>query len=189
MKGKLVIMAALALAASAQPLGAQPPDEAATVAQRAAMQRLDWMNGRWRGPAVTMTAAGEQRVIQTERIGAALDGTLKVLEGKGFRPNGQVGFHAFGIISYDAATQRYNLHSHAQGRVGDFPLTITPDGYVWEIPIGPARIRYTATLHDGTWREVGERITPGGAPQQFFEMNLVRLGDTDWPEAGAATAP
>jgi hypothetical protein len=46
-------------------------------------------------------------------------------------------------------------------------------------------IRYTATVKDGAWKEVGERVAPGQAPVQFFEMNLKRVGDTDWPAAGA----
>jgi hypothetical protein len=33
--------------------------------------------------------------------------------------------------------------------------------------------------------EIGERIVPGGEPVRFFEMTLKRIGDTDWPAAGA----
>ena len=55
------------------------------------------------------------------------------------------------------------------------------DGYVWEIPMGQATIRYTATVKDGHWREVGERLMQGKPPVQIFEMNLKRVGDTDWP--------
>ena len=33
--------------------------------------------------------------------------------------------------------------------------------------------------------EFGSRILPGKQPVQFFEMNVRRLGDTDWPNAGA----
>jgi hypothetical protein len=33
--------------------------------------------------------------------------------------------------------------------------------------------------------EVGERILPGREPVRFFEMNLKRVGDTNWPAAGA----
>ena len=46
-------------------------------------------------------------------------------------------------------------------------------------------IRYTMTLKDGIWNEVGDRIMPGKDPVRFFEMNLKRVGDTDWPAAGA----
>jgi hypothetical protein len=79
------------------------------------------------------------------------------------------------------------LHSYAQGQVGDFVITPQADGYVWEIPAGPMTIRYTATIKDGNWKEVGDRIVPGKDPIRFFEMNLKRVGDTDWPAAGAVS--
>ena len=186
---KIMFGAAVAAAIPLAGAVAQAPDSTAIAAQRAAMARLAWMDGRWRGPAVTRTAQGEHQVTQTERIGTALDGTIRVVEGKGFGADGSVGFHAFGIVSFDPRTQAYTMRSYAQGRAGDFPLRPTADGYVWEIAAGPMTIRYTATLTSGTWREIGERIAPGQPPQQFFEMNLTRIGDSDWPEAGAASAP
>lgn len=33
--------------------------------------------------------------------------------------------------------------------------------------------------------EVGDRMMTGDAPVRFIEMDLTRLGDTDWPAAGA----
>jgi hypothetical protein len=50
---------------------------------------------------------------------------------------------------------------------------------------GPGLIRYTAVVKDGTWTEVGDRIAPGREPVRFFEMKLTRVGDSDWPSAGA----
>ncbi len=77
------------------------------------------------------------------------------------------------------------MRSYAQGRTGDFVLTPTSDGFTWEIPAGPMTIRYTAVVKDGKWREVGDRIMPGQPPVRFFERNLVRVGNTDWPGMGA----
>jgi hypothetical protein len=74
------------------------------------------------------------------------------------------------------------------GYAGDFNHTPSADGYVWEIPAGPMTIRYTAHLKDGVWNEVGDRVAQGQAPVRFFEMNLKRVGDTDWPAAGAIPA-
>ena len=180
----LVIMT---LNVSLTALGQGRPDPAALIAaQREAMVPLAYMNGVWRGPAWTILQSGEKKTItQTERIGPFLDGSVKVTEGRGYESDGKVGFNAFGTISYNPATRVYTLHSYAQGYVGDFVLTLTPDGYVWEIPAGPATIRYTAVVKDGAWREVGDRIVPGKEPVRFFEMNLKRVGDTDWPAAGA----
>ena len=116
------------------------------------------MDGVWRGPAWTMLPTGKHEVTQTERIGPFLDGQVKVIEGRGYNADGTVGFNAFGTVSFDPAKKEYTLHSYALGRVGDFKLTPTADGYVWEIPAGPMTIRYTATIKDGAWKEVGERI-------------------------------
>ena len=110
---------------------------------------------------------------------------MKVIEGRGYDADGKVAFNAFGTISYNLATHVYTLHSYAQGQVGDFVFTPTADGYSWEIPAGPMTIRYTAVIKDGTLREVGDRVMPGKEPVRFFEMNLKRIGDTNWPAAGA----
>jgi len=162
------------------------PDPTLIAAQREAMTRLAMMDGVWRGPAWTILASGEKHSItQTERIGPFLDGSVKVLEGRGYEPDGKVTFNAFGTISYDPGKKGYTLHSYAQGYVGDFVLKLTADGYIWEIPAGQMTIRYTAVIKDGAWLEVGDRIMPGKEPVRFFEMNLKRIGDTTWPAGGA----
>jgi hypothetical protein len=165
---------------------ARPDPAALLTAEREAMLRLSFMDGVWRGPAWTILPSGEKHSItQTERIGPFLDGAVKVIEGRGYDPAGKVAFNAFGTVSYNPAMRVYTLHSYAQGQVGDFALTPTADGYVWEIPAGPMTIRYTAVIKDGAWREVGDRLMPGQEPVRFFEMNLKRVGDTNWPAAGA----
>lgn len=181
----LAIAATLSLAAA--PVAAQTADPAMLQAERDALAKLAWMDGNWRGEAVTGTGPTAHHVTQTERIGPLLGGTVKLLEGKGFNADGSVGFNAFGVLSYDPPSKRYTLHSYAQGHAGDFVLTPTGNGYVWEIPTGAMTIRYTATLHDGTWTEVGDQIVAGQPPRRFFEMNLHRFGDSAWPAAGGLT--
>ncbi len=180
----LTIVSGVSLSASGQ-----RPDPATLIAaQREAMAPLAFMDGVWRGPAWTILPSGEKHnITQTERIGPFLDGSVKVIEGRGYNADGTVGFNAFGTISYNPAMRVFTLHSYAQGNVGDFVLTRTADGYVWEIPAGPMTIRYTAVIKDGAWREVGDRIALGKDPVRFFEMNLKRVGSTDWPAAGAVS--
>lgn len=183
---QLVLLSIVAALATVTAMGQGRPDPAATIAaQREAMKAFAVMDGVWRGPAWTILPSGKHNITQTERIGPFLDGSIKVIEGKGYNEDGSVGFNAFGVISYDAATKTYKLHSHAQGQVGDFVIKPTADGYVWEIPAGPMTIRYTAVIKDGTLREVGDRIMPGQEPVRFFEMNLKRVSDTTWPAGGA----
>ena len=178
---------ALSLAPASDSLAQAPNPAVVIAAQREAMRPLAIMDGVWRGPAWTMLQTGERHSItQTERIGPFLDGSIKVIEGRGYDADGKVSFNAFGVISVDPASKKYTLHSYAQGRSGDFPMTLTADGYVWEIPAGPSmKIRYTAVIRTDTWREIGEMIAQDREPVQFFEMNLKRVGNSAWPGAGA----
>lgn len=164
-----------------------PDPTALLAAQAEAMRPLAALHGRWRGTARTLLPDGSWRqVTQTERMGPFLGGTVLVIEGRGYREDGDLGFNAFGVVSFDPATRAYTLHSHAQGHVGDFVFEPTADGYRWSIPLGAAgTIRYVATVRDGVLREIGERVVEGRPPSRIFEMRLERLGDSDWPAAGA----
>jgi hypothetical protein len=186
MRVRRVVWSLLAMVCLTSSAAAQAPQDPAALvaAQQAAMQRLGVMDGTWRGPAWTILPSGQKHEItQTERIGPFLEGAIKVIEGRGYDASGQVSFNAFGIVSFDPARGTYTLRSYAQGRSGDFPLTVTDSGYVWEIPAGPTTIRYTAVIRNGTWHEVGDRVAPGREPVRFFDMQLTRIGDTDWPAA------
>ena len=182
-----ILVLLIAVAPIHAPGQGRPPDPAVLIgAQQQAMKALAVMDGVWRGPASTTVEGGQtHNITQTERIGPFLDGSVKVIEGRGYDAEGKVTFNAFGVVSYDPSTQKYHLHSYAQGREGEFVLTPTADGYVWEIPAGPMTIRYTATIKDGSWHEVGDRVMPGKDPVRFFDMTLKRVGDSSWPVAGA----
>ena len=168
---------------------AQQADSAALIASQVeALKTFAMLDGVWRGPATVTLANGSALTFtQTERIGPLLGGAIRVIEGRGYDDAGAVRFNAFGIVSFDPQTRAYTLHSHAQGHVGDFAFVATGDGYRWEIPIGPATLRYTATVRNGELYEIGERVVAGSAPQKMFEMRLKRIGDTDWPAGGAVS--
>lgn len=184
----LVLAALLPSAAPAQ----GPPDPAAMQsAQREAMQKLVFLDGTWRGEAWTIPpgSKGEKVTLtQTERVGTFLGGTLRLIEGRGYDSEGNVVFNALGIVSYDPAKQTYSLGSYAMGFAGAYPLTPADDGFEWVMEHGPLKQRYKATVKDGVWHQVGYRSFGDGEPVPFFEMTLRRIGDTDWPAAGAVPA-
>jgi len=154
------------------------------------MAKLAFMRGIWAGRATGVERDGKPySVTQVERMGPMLGGDVVVVEGRGYRDDNTTGFNAFAVASYNPQSQKYELRSYAQGYAGTFELTLTPTGYVWEIPSGPHAItRFTATITSTTWREVGEFVAEGGTPKQIFEMNLKRVGETDWP-LGAPPSP
>jgi hypothetical protein len=144
---------------------------------------FDWMDGLWRGEADFLSQAGRVRMIQTERSGEMLGGTIRIVEGKGYTLEGAPEFNAFGIIAAKPGGG-YEMRSWAQGQSGTFDLILTGNRVAWEIPAGPAKIRYEAWLEDGKWVEVGHRLVPGQPPVEILRMELTRIGDTDWPAAG-----
>lgn len=95
-------------------------------------------------------------------------------------------FNAFGVISWNAQTQGYEFRAYTGGRSGTFKMTPTDTGAVWEMPAGPnANIVSTITIKDGTWHEVQQYVAQGQPARTVVEMNLKRVGDSDWPAAGA----
>lgn len=164
----------------------RPDPTALLAAERQAMAPLAFMDGVWRGTAWNIEYSGQKHtLVQTERVGPFLEGAVKVVEGRGYDAEGSLAFNAFATISYNPTTKAYTMRSYAQGTVGDFSFTPTADGFVWEIPAGPMTIRYTAVIKDGTWNEVGDRLMPGKDPVRFYEANLARVGNSDWPAADA----
>ncbi len=183
-----VLLSLLIAAGACAPALAQRPDPTATIAaQKEAMSKLAMIDGVWRGPAWTMLPNGtKHELIQTERVGPFLDGSLRLVEGRGYEKDGKVSFNAFAVMSYDVGKKAYSSQNYAMGSIGAFPLTPTADGFIWEIAAGPGTtIRYTATVKDGVWKEVGDRIVAGKDPVRFFEMTLKRVSDSSWPAGGA----
>src|SRR5258707_13001056 len=95
LSGLLLLFATLGMSLTAS--GQGRPDPAALIAaQREAMAPLAFMDGVWRGPAWTILSSGEKHnITQTERIGPFLDGSVKVIKGRGYNSVVSLGFTAF----------------------------------------------------------------------------------------------
>lgn len=190
MRRLIVALSFAAALAAGSPVLAQEPDPAVVAArmdaQRAAMAKLSRLDGEWRGEAWVANRAGVRRTfVQAERVGGMLDGTIKVVEGRGFE-DGKMTFNAFATISYDPDKKTYSMRTNTWGYQSDVPLEATEDGFIWTLPAGPGgQVRYTAVIKDGTWVEYGEYVPTGGKGMKFMEMTLERLGDTKWPVEGA----
>lgn len=165
-----------------------PAQPAGTAAQRDAVAALDFLDGEWRGEAVIMGPGGRETLVQTERVGSLLGGSVKVIEGRGYAADGSTQFNALAVLSWDEREGRYRFRSWANGYSGDYPFERTEDGFRWSTPAGPnARMEYVATVRDGIWREVGSYVAEGQPPRPVIDMRLTRVGDTSWPTDGAVS--
>lgn len=177
-----VAVALVGLAGTAHTQSYDPSTRIA--AQKQAIKALDRIDGRWRGTAWKLEDGKRHELVQTERVGSFLDGAVKVIEGRGYEPDGRIGFNAIAIVNFDPVTRNYGMQSNAQGFSGTMKFWAKDNGFVWEAPAGPgAVIRYTAVIEGDSWHEVGERVVGEQAPVKVFEMKLKRIGDTDWPRA------
>lgn len=163
-------------AVSRPPAAHRGPDLAA---QRAAMDRLSFMLGEWRGEA-TVVFPTQRRVFQTERIERDLEGLLLVIHGNGYADatrSGEPIFRALGVISYDDSRGIYEFRVYNDGRAATAEARFLDDGRLqWTMNFAPVHIRYTITSADGRWNEVGEMSRDDGATwSPTIEMNLVRV--------------
>ncbi|WP_260484287.1 DUF1579 domain-containing protein [Sphingomicrobium flavum] len=179
---KLVIALATALAVPAAATAQDPQSAALLAEQTERMKAFEWQEGLWRGDATFQTPNGPFEMVQVERVGPFLGGSVKIVEGRGYdKDTGEAVFNALGIIKWHNELGEYRFHTFAQGRSGVYPVELTETGYNWWIEAGPMTMRYETTFTDGVWHEVGYRIMGDAEPVQFFEMKLRRVGDNDWP--------
>lgn len=170
-------LAILLLPTAAFAQGHRPPDIAA---QRAAMERLAPLVGRWQGEA-RLQQPQAMTVYQTEEVELALDGVALLVRGTGHgdaERSGAPVYQALAVLSYDDARRIYEFRTYARGYVSTAIGELLEDGsFRWSInPGGPVRIRYTITITGDRWREIGEMSYDNGTTwQQTIDMNLRRL--------------
>ena len=181
------VICAVAIAVPATAGAWQTIDPYGPASHRDAISELSFLDGEWVGEARSTGQDGQTTVFtQTERVGSMLGGAVKIIEGRGYDADGATVFNAFAVVSWDQAAGGYRMHSWAQGRSGTFNLVRTDDGFQWVLPAGPnAVVRYVAVVDEGRWRQTGDYVAPGMDPVRIFEMDLRRIGDTDWPAGGA----
>jgi hypothetical protein len=161
--------------APAAPAPATPaaaaPQQPSAAAQRAAMQKLAPLAGDYVGSGWMQYGAQSRHTFEShEHLELSVGGTVLEVHGRHKATDRDGGFEALGLVFYDEASKSYRFRSWtSEGRTGEFSWTfLSDDKVVW----GNDRMRYTITLGDGTWNEVGEMTRDGRSWMKFFEMNL-----------------
>jgi hypothetical protein len=152
------------------------PDPA--IAQ-AAMARLDFMVGRWKGDAWQQRGPQRVQTQMLEVVEKKLNGAVLQVEGRGtVEVSGgpeRVVHHAFGIISFDPMSRTYSLRSYLNnGLSGDFALTLIDGGVSWSRTVPGGSIRNTARYTADEWHEIGEFSRDGATWTQVMELRLKR---------------
>ena len=174
-------LAAFFGAASAQSPAAEWSPPAPQV--RAAMAKLEWLKGEWRGEGWRIMPEGREEFASHERVEPQVAGLVLLLHGRGWTKledgslDEEAGHVALGVLSYDAYRRTYVFDSYVQE---GYQTRGTPEvgdrEFRWSHPAGPGvEMRYHARLtDDGHWFETGERCIENNCTP-FFEMKLEKI--------------
>jgi hypothetical protein len=148
-------------------------------AQRAAMQKLSFLIGKWAGEASVLRGPGEPvELLQTEEASFKLDGLILLIEGVGrSKSNGQPVLQALGIISYDDENRIYRMRAFNDGRYLETDVQLSEEGreLTWGFTLGELRTSSTLRINDkGEWTELAH-ITLGSQPaRKLLELTVRR---------------
>ena len=166
----------------ANPAAAQHQRGPDTAAQRAAMERLAPLTGRWQGEAQVFSPA-QRTVHQTEEVERGLSGLVLIINGTGHATAERTGdpvFRAFAVISYNTRSDQYEVRAYThEGHATTATGVFLDDGsFRWSFaPGGPVQVRFTITFDQTTWRELGEISMDNGATwTRTVDLNLRRVG-------------
>lgn len=166
---------------------AQPADPAdAPGAADNPMAALAFLVGEWQGTGWIRMGPGEpHRFVQHETVETRLDGGVLLIEGVGHDPDDEdaIVHHAFAVLSYSAAEERYVMRAYrglgdGQTLMVDAEAEVIDGALVWGYEHPQAGLmRYTIREdEDGRWHETGEMSRDGGETWfAFFEMVLERV--------------
>jgi hypothetical protein len=147
--------------------------------QIAAMRRLGFMLGYWRGSGWTVVEGRQVRFEQEESVRSRLHGEIITVDGRANDPGSRddVRFSAFAIVGYDIAAKAYRWRAYSAGNCIEVPLDVGEQTFRWEFEAAPGTlVRFDAHVAGDSWRQVGQVSADAGAAwSQTFEMDLTRV--------------
>jgi hypothetical protein len=159
------------------------------LAQQEAMKTLGFLDGEWRGTVKTLRKTGWTSMVQTERVGAMLDGAVKLIEVRSYEADGRLAFDALRVISYNPEKKIYEMRSYQNGSVRDYELETAANGIAWSVGSnGKTGTRYETVVKNGVWTETATRFPAKGESETYLSVTVKRMRAGTWPEAGALLA-
>lgn len=141
-----------------------PAQDPQIAAQAAAMRKLSFFVGTWRGAGWMATPKGKSEFTMLEVVRPKLSGQILLVEGKGVsaRDPKVITHRALALAGYDPAKKQYTWHAYSQG-AAQTTMHVGARSWRWELPMGPGMtMRYRASFTNRTWSEVGEMSRDGG---------------------------
>jgi hypothetical protein len=150
-------------------------------AQRAAMQQLNFLVGKWAGEARVLRGPGDPvGLIQTEEAHYKLDGLILLIEGIGrSKSTGELILQALGVISYDDERAMYQMRAFNDGRFLETGVRLSSGAneLTWGFSLGEIKTNSILNVNDQSeWTEL-HQITIGiQPPKKLMEVIVRRQG-------------
>jgi hypothetical protein len=150
-------------------------------AQRAAMEKLGFLVGKWDGEARLLRGPGEWMDLhQSEEVKYKLDGLILVVEGLGrTKSDGHSVLQALGVISFEDETATYRIRAFNDGRFleSEVQLLDQDKGISWGFALGQILTKSVLRINEsGVWTELAE-IKIGSEPAKtLLELTVRRVG-------------
>jgi hypothetical protein len=169
----LILVLAIAPLVQAQ---TDHPNAGAVEEQQHAMQKLNYLIGRWTGQAtLTPTTGPAIQLKETETAQYKSDGTVLEISSIGFAPDGTTPRNFVTTISYDDDHFTYHIATTIDGRPLTAELTVRPKGFAWAYTESGATTTTTMQLtQKGGWSETIQTIV-GSAPSRTTLQMLLYL--------------
>lgn len=156
---------------------AQAPPTEPSAEHLAAMKKLSFLIGEWRGESWTQTGKEKTVSAGTEIVQSKLNGTILTVEGSFKDAAGKPVHTAFGVFSFNPRSDLYRFQAFTgAGQMVDAKVSMRDNAFDWSFEAGPGvQVRYRVQLDEkGEWVEKGE-MTREGKTVQFFEMRMRKV--------------
>ncbi len=191
------MMGAAALLLTAAPVAAQNAADVARIgpilaAEKAAMDKLVNYDGVYAGKWQMFRPDGSvaEHGSTVHRVGPFLGGSIKMMEGRNYTPEGALVFNGTMVLTYNATTKAWKMNVFAFGDAFEVKPVFTDTGYYFDAPsTGPGFRRVNITVAPTYWGEEVYDHADGKPPFRVFSMKLDRIGPTDWPLGRPNTVP
>lgn len=157
---------------------AQQPDHAAD-RQRTEVKKLEKLVGYWEGDGWIQQGPNKYEFRGTEIVQGKVDGVALLVEGN-YRAKttdgtqGKIIHETLAVLSYNTKTSIFDFRTFlANGSQGIHEMKPSGENaYVWGFTTPSGEMRYTITIANNVWGEIGEMSKDGKTWTKFFEMNL-----------------
>jgi hypothetical protein len=148
-------------------------------AQRAAMQKLGFLIGKWSGEASVLRGPGQfVDLSQTEEAQFKLDGLVLMIEGIGrAKSDGKLALQALGLISFDDEAGTYRMRAFNDGRWLETEVTLAGEGstITWGFTMGEFKTNSILRIDKGEWTELAELTIGTRPPQKLMDLTVRRV--------------